>query len=67
MQHIDPVDALFARAKKAGVPMAAICAEAGVAQSTPSRWKSDRNTANLATLNSLNEALDRIVSARAAA
>lgn len=58
---MDPVDALFARAKAEGIPMSAICDVAGVAQSTPSRWKNDRNSATLATIHSLNEALERLI------
>lgn len=61
MQSIDPVDLFFARAKSAGVPMSLICERAKVAQSTPSRWKKNRNSANLATLNQLEDALASII------
>lgn len=64
MEQIDPVEALFRRAEDAKIPMSDICAEAGVAQSTPSRWKADRNTANLGTLKKMDEALSRIIVAR---
>lgn len=64
MEHTDPVEAFFARAKDAGVNMSEICTEAGVAQSTPSRWKSDSNSANLATVRKLDEALSHIIESR---
>ena len=63
----DPVEPLFARAMAAGVSMAAICERAGVARSTPSRWRQDRNGANLATVRKLNSALSEIVAERASA
>lgn len=64
MEQTDPVDALFARAEEAGVTMSDICDEAGVAKSTPSRWKSDRNAANLGTVRKLDDALGRIIASR---
>lgn len=64
MEQSDPIDALFARAKSEGVHMSDICQEAGVAQSTPSRWKNDHNGANLDTVRRMDDALSRIISAR---
>lgn len=64
MQTFNPIDVLFARADDAGVTMSAICEEAGVAQSTPSRWKADPNSATLGTIRKLDEALSRIIIAR---
>jgi transcriptional regulator with XRE-family HTH domain len=64
MDHLDPVEALFARADAAKIPMSDICSKAGVAQSTPSRWKNDRNGANLTTLRTLNDALSALIAER---
>jgi hypothetical protein len=61
MENPDPIDLLFARAKEFGIPMSAICDEAGVAQSTPSRWKVDPDSAKRRTIRKLEEALDRII------
>jgi transcriptional regulator with XRE-family HTH domain len=60
METEDPVDRLYARAAKHGITMAAICEAAGVAPTTPSRWKNDRNGATLGTIRKLNAALDRL-------
>jgi transcriptional regulator with XRE-family HTH domain len=64
MQTFNPIDLLTAKAKDAGVTMSAICEEAGVAQSTPSRWKADPDSATLGTIKKLDEALSRIIAAR---
>jgi transcriptional regulator with XRE-family HTH domain len=64
MQSFNPIEVLFARADDAGITMSAICEEAGVAQSTPSRWKADPNSATLGTIRKLDEALSRIIAAR---
>lgn len=61
MEQLHPVDALFARAKAAGIPMCDICDRAGVARSTPSRWRNDKNGATLSTLGQLNEALSALI------
>ena len=58
---IDPVDQLFKRAEAHSVAMAAICERAKVAQSTPSRWRTDRNGATYATIKKLNRALDELI------
>lgn len=63
MEQTDPVSQLYARATLHGIKMAAICREAGVASTTPSRWKNDRNGANLKTVDALNAALTRLVEA----
>lgn len=62
MAHIDPIAALFDRAKENQIPMVAICRKAGVAPTTPSRWKRGKNSANLDSLSKMNEALDEILS-----
>jgi hypothetical protein len=64
MQTYDPVQALFDRASDAGITMSAICERAGVAQSTPSRWKVNRDSATLATVRKLDEALSDIIASR---
>ena len=57
----DPVETLFERAAHFGVSMAALCVRAGVAQSTPSRWRGGRNSATYGTLRKLNHALDALI------
>jgi hypothetical protein len=64
MDPISPVDLLFSRAKGAGIFMTDICSEAGVAPSTPSRWKEKPDSATLATIRKLDEALTRIIASR---
>lgn len=57
----DPlVDALYARARQAKVPMYAVCAEAKVNKSTPSGWRRGHSDPQLSTLRKLEDALDRI-------
>lgn len=58
----DPLDALFAKAKKHRIPMAAICRRAEVDPTTPSRWKRGKNGATLDRLTKLNEALAELIS-----
>lgn len=67
MEQLDPVDALFARAKAANVPMYEICDRANVARSTPSRWKNDKNGATISTVRALDAALTEIVMHRGSA
>lgn len=67
MHTFDPVQRLRDRAKDHGVTMSAICEEAGVAQSTPSRWQADPDSATLGTIKKLDEALSRIIDSRKAA
>lgn len=57
----DPVEALFARAKQHGIAMSRICDRAGIAESTPSRWRSDQNGASMKKLKALNIALDSLI------
>ena len=66
MDTIDPVEALFAPAKTAGVPMYLICERAGVASSTPSRWRNDKNGATTTALKALDDALTAIIAGRPA-
>lgn len=64
MEHHDPVEALFARAKAASIPMYMVCDRAGVARSTPSRWRSAKNGATTTAINALNEALTVLIAER---
>ena len=64
MQQSDPVELLFRRASASGVTMAAICDRAGIARSTPSRWRADSNGATMRTLNALHNALNEIIAER---
>lgn len=57
----ESLDKLFTRAKAHGVPMSALCEKAGVAPSTPSRWRKNPASANLGTVEKLRRALDEIV------
>jgi hypothetical protein len=65
MEHTDPVEALFARVKEADVPMYMLCDRAGVARSTPSRWRSEKNGATVSSIAALDAALTRIIAERA--
>lgn len=67
MQTYDPLAQLFERASDARVPMMAICERAGVAPTTPSRWKHKKARPTLAKLMELHGALDAILSERRAA
>jgi len=64
MEQDDPVAGLYARAEQAKVSMAAICREAGIAETTPSRWKNNRNGPTYQTIRKLDDALRRIVADR---
>lgn len=63
MEQEDPLSALFARAKEQRIPMAAICKEAGVDPTTPSRWKRNKNGATLSKIRQLQDALTKLESA----
>ena len=45
--------------------MADICQKAGVAATTPSRWRNKRNGATFGALRKLNGALDALIAGRA--
>jgi len=66
MQDINPVDALFERAREYRVPMSQVCHRAGVAPTTPSRWKHNRNGATVEAVMKLSDALGEIIAERAA-
>lgn len=63
MEQDDPVARLYARAEQAKVPMAAICREAGIAETTPSRWRNNRNGPTYQTIRRLDDALGRLIAA----
>jgi len=64
MLNTDPIASLYERARNNGVPMSAICDRAGVAQTTPSRWKNGRNGATVEAVSKLESALSEILSER---
>lgn len=66
MQHTNPIEALFERARTHRIPMAAVCREAEVAQTTPSRWRKKKNGATVETLTKLDRALSRLIEERTA-
>lgn len=61
MEQANPVTALFDKARSNRVPMSRICERANVQTSTPSRWKRNLNSPNLATVAKLQDALDAIL------
>ncbi|UYY77772.1 hypothetical protein [Sphingomonas sp. R1] len=57
----DPVDALFAKAERAGVRMSEACDLVGIARSTPSRWRHGKSGANSKKIRALSEAIDAVL------
>jgi len=57
----DPIEALFERAEQHRIPMYRICERAGVARSTPSRWRNERNGGSTKAIKKLNDALDGLI------
>ena len=66
MEQTDPIDLLFAKARKHGIPMAAICKRAEIDPTTPSRWKRKKNGATVEKVVQLHGALDALIVERAA-
>lgn len=66
MENTDPIAALFARASSHRVPMSLICLRAGMAPTTPSRWKRGKNGATLDAVSKLSSALNDIIAEQAA-
>lgn len=66
MLDTNPIDALFARAQQHRVPMSLICERAGVAETTPSRWKRGKNGATVEAVTKLQAALSEILEEQAA-
>jgi transcriptional regulator with XRE-family HTH domain len=60
MEH-NPVNILVERANSCGVSMSKICKRAGVAESTPSRWRGGNNGPSFIVVTKLNRALDEII------
>jgi predicted transcriptional regulator len=68
MEQQTVIAGLEARAKALGVPMYEVCRRAGVAASTPSRWKGANPVGmTFSTLSKLQAALDEMEAAAAAA
>ncbi|WP_148648527.1 hypothetical protein [Sphingobium baderi] len=65
MEQSDPLESLFLRAKANRIPMSAICKAAGIAPTTPSRWKRGKNGATLDRIQRLNDALAEILDSAA--
>jgi transcriptional regulator with XRE-family HTH domain len=61
----DPIAQLIVRAQEANISMASICREAGVATSTPSRWRAGADP-KLNTVRKLSDALDALILKKAA-
>lgn len=61
------LDAFLARCFNARVPVYQVCDRAGVARSTPSRWKLRPDSMTATTLGKLEDALVAIEAERAAA
>jgi transcriptional regulator with XRE-family HTH domain len=66
MEQHDPLETLFARARKHRIPMAAICERAKIDPTTPSRWKRGKNGATVDKLSKLQGALSEIIEELAA-
>lgn len=58
----DIAQQLIQRVKASPFTMAAVCAEAGVATSTPSRWAHSKVPPNQKTVQKLDAALDALLS-----
>lgn len=65
MDFSDKIEAVEKRLADAGVSIDAVCVEAGLARSTWQRWKGGRNFPNVVTWFRLQEAVDRLIAARA--
>lgn len=61
MEQTNPLDSLFVRAAAHGVPMSRICKAAGIAETTPSRWRNGKNKPMFDKIITLNAALDAIL------
>lgn len=67
METANPLDTLFSRAAANGIPMYRICEAAGIAPTTPSRWRKNKTSPMLSKVVALNEALDGILAQQDAA
>jgi hypothetical protein len=61
MIETNPIEALFESARRHKVSMSRICERAGVAPTTPSRWKQGKNGATVEAVSKLQSALAEIV------
>jgi predicted transcriptional regulator len=57
MNPIDIVDDLTQRARRAGLSMAEVCRRAGIAESTPSRWKAGTFEPRLSVLRKVEDVI----------
>jgi len=66
MDKTSELDALLKRCFEARIPVYRVCDAAGVARSTPSRWKANPGMMSASTLGKLEDALAGIERERAA-
>lgn len=66
MEQADIIEPLFKKAKLAKIPIVKICERAGVAPTTPSRWRRKGLSPNLSTFNKMSRALDELIEEQAA-
>jgi transcriptional regulator with XRE-family HTH domain len=59
MEQVEMIDGLADRAKRAGLTMAKVCERAGVAQSTPSRWRAGTSGMTLAAFRKLERVVEQ--------
>lgn len=64
MEIMHPLDRLFKTAEAHRVPMSRICERAGIAPTTPSRWKQSKTKPTVEKLFALETALAAIVRER---
>lgn len=65
MENNDPLERLLAKTKESGIPMAHVCERAGIAQTTPSRWKNGKSRPTMDKLVALENALGILMMERA--
>jgi transcriptional regulator with XRE-family HTH domain len=60
----NPIHEIESRAREAGISLNKLCEEAGVARSTPVRWKRAKNgnSPTLSVVRKLEGALERLIS-----
>ena len=60
MQAEHPLDQLFAKAEEHGIPMSRVCERAGIAPTTPSRWRHGKTRPTVDKLHALDVALTEL-------
>ena len=63
-QELTFLDSLDSRAKAAGLSMAEICRRAGIAQSTPARWRNGTFLPTIRTITKIDGILEEAEAAR---